>query len=306
MLFLHTSSSASSIPSDSFLDFPFVKYLIQASVFLLMVSIGMGLNIGEVTSNWRRFHWHDWVRLLLATFIIPPALALVLANLFRLSGPETAGLFMIGAAPGAPLLTRNLAKRGFDMHRAASYQVWAAMMIPIMIPVVVFLAGKLYSRDFWIPPLSLFDEIILKQFLPLALGAFVTRIAPKLGTRLQPAINVFGNLFLVFVIVVLVSRIGPILRSISPLVPVACLLLAVGSVIAARFLVSLDPVAKVTFGICNANRHVGLALLIAGDYLHFNNSFYVIACYALLAPFIIFGYAKLYLSRATMSVAGGR
>jgi TM2 domain-containing membrane protein YozV len=49
-----------------------------------------------------------------------------------------------------------------------------------------------------------------------------------------------------------------------------------------------------------------LALLIAGDYLHFNNSFYVIACYALLAPFIIFGYAKLYLSRATMSVAGGR
>ena len=282
-----------------------MKYLIQASVFLLMVSIGMSLNFGEVTATWRRLRWHDWLRLLLATFIIPPALALLLADVFRLSGPETAGLFMVGAAPGAPLLTRNLAKRGFDMHRAASYQVWAALMIPIMIPLVVYAGGKLYSRDFWIPPISLFDEIILKQFLPLGIGAFVTKTAPKAGARLQTAMNVFGNLFLVFVIVVLVSRIGPILRSISPLVPIACVLLALGSVAAARFLVSLDPVANITFGICNANRHVGLALLITGDYLRFNSAFYVIACYALVAPFIIFGYAKLYLSHESTSVAAG-
>jgi len=283
-----------------------MKILVQASVFLLMVSIGMGLNFGEVAGTWRRISWHNWLRLLLATFIIPPALALVLANLFRLTGPETAGLFMIGAAPGAPLLTRNLSKRGFDMHRAASYQVWAALMIPIMIPLVVYAGGKLYSRDFWIPPISLLDEIILKQFLPLAIGALIAKFWPRIAAKLQPAMNVFGNLFLVFVIVILVSRIGPILRSISPLVPVACIVLAVGSVGAARLLVSLDRIAKLTFGICNANRHVGLALLIAGDYLHFTNSFYVIACYALIAPFVIFGYAKLYLSKESTTIAAGR
>ncbi len=283
-----------------------MKYLIQGSVFLLMVSIGMGLNFGEITTNWKRFHFADWLRLTFATFLVPPALALLLANVFRLSGPETAGLFMIGAAPGAPLLTRNLAKRGFDMHRAASYQVWAALMIPIMIPLVVYAGGKFYSRDFWIPPISLLDQIILKQFLPLAVGALIARMSARVATKFQPAMNIFGNLFLLFVIVVLVSRIGPILRSFSPLVPVACVVLAVGSIAAARLLVSLDPVAKLTFGVCNANRHVGLALLIAGEYLHFNNAFYVIACYALVAPFVIFGYAKRYLSKESSAMSAGR
>ena len=178
-----------------------MKYLIQASVFLLMISIGMSLNVGEVTANWRRLNSIDWLRLLLATFIIPPALALLFANLFHFSGPETLGLFMIGAAPGAPLLTRNLAKRGFDMHRAASYQVWSAMMVPLMIPLVVFIAGKFYSKTLWISPLSLIDEIILKQFLPLAIGAFLARLSPRIAAKFQPLMNVFGNLFLLIVVV---------------------------------------------------------------------------------------------------------
>jgi BASS family bile acid:Na+ symporter len=281
-----------------------MKYLIQASVFLLMISIGMGLNFGEVTANWRRFRWTDWIRLLLATFILPPALALLLANIFRFSGPETIGLFMIGAAPGAPLLTRNLAKRGFDMHRAASYQVWSAMMVPVMIPLVVFAAGKFYSRTLWISPISLIDEIVLKQFLPLAIGALVAKFSPRIATRLQPAMNIFGNLFLVLIVVLVALKIGPLLKSINPLVPLACLLLAVGSVAAARFMVALDPVAKQTFGICNANRHVGLALLISGDMLHVQNAFYMIACYALVAPIIIIAYAKIYLRRESEKAAG--
>lgn len=282
-----------------------MRYLIQASVFLLMVSIGMGLNFGEITGNWRRFGWRDWARLLFATFIIPPALSLVLANLFRLSGPETAGLFMIGAAPGAPLLTRNLARRGFDMHRAAAYQVWAAMMIPIMIPLVVYAGGKLYSKDFWIPPTSLVDEIILKQFLPLALGALIAKLWPRVAGKLQPAMNVFGNVFLFLIVVLIFVKLGPLVKSISPLVPIACVLLALGSVAAARLMVSLDPIAKTTFGICNANRHVGLALLLTGTFLHIQNAFYVIACYALIAPFIIAAYAKLYLARESKAGMAG-
>jgi len=283
-----------------------MKYLIQAAVFLLMVSIGMGMNFGEITGNWRRFRWHDWLRLVLATFIIPPALALILANLFRFSGPETLGLFMIGAAPGAPLLTRNLSRRGFDLHRAASYQVWAALMIPLMIPPVVYTAGKFYSKNLWIPPISLLDEIILKQFVPLAIGACIAKFAPRIAHKLQTAMNVFGNLFLLLVIVLLAIKIGPVLKSISWLVPVACLVLAIGSVAAARLFVSLDHVAKLTFGICNANRHIGLALLITGDLLHVQQAFYVIACYALVAPFVIAGYAKLYLSRQDRANTAGQ
>ena len=163
-----------------------MQYLLPAVVFLLMVSVGMSLKLTEVVAQWRRLEWATWLRLLLATFVIPPALALLTANLFRLTLGETAGLFLVGVAPGAPLLTRNVARQGFDVHMAASYQLWAALMVPIMIPLVVAAGGKLYGRDIWIPPVMLLKQIVSKQLLPLALGMVVAWLAPKASLRLQP------------------------------------------------------------------------------------------------------------------------
>src|SRR5262245_20081589 len=135
-----------------------MQYLLQTAVVLLMVSVGMSLKPSEVVAHWRRLEWSAWLSLVIATFIIPAALALLIANLFRLTRAETAGIFMIGVAPGAPLLTRNLARKGFDMNLAASYQVWAALMVPLMIPILVAAAGKLYRRDIWIPPMMLLKQ----------------------------------------------------------------------------------------------------------------------------------------------------
>jgi|SRR5579862_1502621 len=98
-----------------------MQYLLPGAVFLLMISVGMSLRFTEVVAHWRRMDWVAWTTLIMAIFIIPPALALLTASLFRLTLAETAGLFLVGVAPGAPLLTRNLARRGFDMQMAASY-----------------------------------------------------------------------------------------------------------------------------------------------------------------------------------------
>ena len=80
-----------------------------------MVSVGMSLKLTVVVAHWKRVRWFTWIFLAMATFILPSTLALLVAKLFRLTPGETAGLFMVGVAPGAPLLTRNLARRGFDM-----------------------------------------------------------------------------------------------------------------------------------------------------------------------------------------------
>ena len=147
-----------------------MKIVLPAAVFVLMLSVGMSLRHGKMLAAYRRMTWSAWLRLLLATFIVPPAIALLLRHIFPLTLPEMAGLFMVGVAPGAPLMTRNIAKKGFDMQLAAGYQLWGALLIPVMIPLVVFAAGKLYDRDIWIPPRVLLTEIAEKQFLPLLLG----------------------------------------------------------------------------------------------------------------------------------------
>jgi len=262
-----------------------------------MISIGMSLKLSQVARNWARLSWLAWVKAVLATFVIPPAAALLLARIFHLSWGSTVGLFMVGVAPGAPLLTRNLAKRGFDMHLAASYQVWAALMIPLMVPLVVAAGGKFYSRNVWISPLLLLWQIVLKQLLPLALGVAIAWMVPRPLKRVQVVLNVVGNGVLTVSIAFALFRLGPLLKTLTPLVPLAALLLAVVSIVAVRLLETSDVLVKQTFAICNANRHVGLALLLVGPYPVGRMAIPEIACYAALAPFVMLAYVKIYAPR---------
>jgi predicted Na+-dependent transporter len=281
-----------------------MKFLIPGVVALLMVSIGMSLNLKELVATLRRLTWLAWLRMLLATFILPATLALLLGQLFRLSRPELAGIFLVGVAPGAPLLTRNLAKKGFDMHLAATYQVWAALMIPIMIPLVVAAAAKLYNRNIWIPPLELIQQIAEKQLLPLALGMLIAKLAPKGSGRWQPILNMIGNITLTIVLALVLFKLGPALKAITPTLPVVCLLLALGSIAAVWLMRLKDPIVAGTFAISNANRHVGLAVLLSGEYVRARQQAVPpIACYALMAPLVMIVYARLY-GRGTLSARG--
>jgi bile acid:Na+ symporter, BASS family len=274
-----------------------MKYLIPGVVALLMVSVGMSLSLRELVATLRRLTLLAWIRMLLATFILPAALALVLARWFHLTRPELVGIFLVGVAPGAPLLTRNLSTKGFDMHLAATYQVWAAFMIPVMIPVIVAAAAKLYNRNIWISPLELVAQVAEKQLLPLALGMLIARAAPARSKKWQPALNMLGNIVLTLVLGLALFKLGPALKAITPLLPLVCLLLALGCIASVWLIRLQDPLLVVTFAISNANRHVGLAVLLSGEYFHSQQAVPSIACYALLAPLVMIVYAWLYRRR---------
>ncbi len=270
-----------------------MKYLIPGTVFILMVSVGMSLRPTEVYANWRRLTWIAWLRMLVGTFIVPPAIALLAASVFRLTPGETGGLFMVGVAPGAPLLTRNMVRKGFDFHMAASYQVWAALMVPVMIPLLVGLAGKLYSRDIWIPPSMLLWQLAKQLFLPLTIGMAVAWLVPQIIERVQPVMSTVGNVMLTAIIVILLVKMGSELKSITPLVFVAALLIAIGSIAAIRLFMIGNPMLRQTIAVCNANRHVGLAMLLSGQYLHAKNGLPAVLSYALVAPVVMMVYMKL-------------
>lgn len=56
--------------------------LLPGAVFLLMVSVGMSLHWPELVANWRKLDRSAWIRLLLATFLLPASIALILARIF--------------------------------------------------------------------------------------------------------------------------------------------------------------------------------------------------------------------------------
>lgn len=270
-----------------------MHYVLPIAVFLLMASLGLSLHVMEVEANWKRLEWSAWVNLILATFIIPPALALLLATLFHFSPAETAALFMVGAVPGAPLITRNVRRKGFDPQIAAGYQIWAALMVPLLVPFIVAGAGRLYERNIWIPPALLLKKILLQQFVPLALGMAIAWLAPKQAERMQPRVNMLGNILFFGLLVLVLYKLGPALKLITPLVPVGTFLLAVGAIAAVRLLRFRNPQVREIFALCNVNRNAGLALLLTTQFIHTQGSpLPTIGCYALMAPLIMLLYAR--------------
>jgi bile acid:Na+ symporter, BASS family len=268
-----------------------MKYIVPAAVFVLMVSVGMSLRPRDVYAQLRRMKWQHWVGLALATFIVPAALALVLGRVLPLNRAEMAGLFLVGAAPGAPLMTRNIAKRGFDMHLAAGYQVWGGLLTPIILPLVVLVAGLLHGLTIWIPPRVVLVDIIEKQFVPLLIGIAMVRFIPGFSSKAVVWMNRLGNLVLTAGIIALLWFMREALKGLLTWwLPLGAILLALGSVLAISLLVrSDDPLVKHTLAICNANRHVGLAILLSGQYLHAKGTLPAIAAYAVIAPFVIGG-----------------
>ena len=269
-----------------------MSVVILIVVVILMMSVGLSLDVAELVATMRRLTWIAWLRLLLATFVIPAFLALALAQVFRLSLGELAGIFLVGVAPGAPLLTRNLARKGFDMHLAATYQLWAALMIPIMIPLIVFVAGRFYDRTIWIPPRVLLWQIAEKQLIPLAAGMVFARLLPQVAKKIQAPLNVLGNVLLTVFLVLILWKLEPELKQITPMLPVVALLLALGCMGAVWLMRLKDPVVVETFAISNTNRHVGLALLLSGQYVRAKHAIPAIASYAVVATVVMIVYAR--------------
>jgi BASS family bile acid:Na+ symporter len=263
-----------------------LTYLIAVAVLTLMVSIGASLKRGEILANWKQVTWGGWLKLTTATFLLPPLLALLIARGFGLGPAETAGLILVAVAPGAPLLSRNIAARGFDLQLAASYQIWAALLVPVMIPLTVAAAAKLYHRDIWISPELLLGQIVRQQFLPLAAGMLLAHVAPDpIMQKLRRFLAMAGNLLLVVALLVIAYALGPRLQEITAPGALATVLLAAGSIAAIRVLRPGDRRTADTLALCNANRNVGLAVLLAGQQLRNRNVVPILLCYVLASLF---------------------
>lgn len=280
-----------------------MKLILPTAVLLLMLSIGMSLSLRQLIENWQRLTPSLWLRLLAATFIIPPLLALGMGWVLPLGTAATAGLFLVAVAPGAPLMTRNVAQKGYDMHVAASYQVWGALLAPLLIPLLVAGGGWLYGRQIWVSPMNLLWVIARQQFLPLLAGMALMRFLPTLCARSKRVLNIAGNTLLTVALVAILFKLGPALKQLSPWVGVAALLLAGGCLFSVRLLLGERSSTVQALSISNTNRHVGLALLMVGQNFHDQRPVPAIAAYALAAILVMALYAKF--SRRKAEVADG-
>jgi len=235
--------------------------LLKWSVGALLLAIGMGSSLRDVTSLWRR----PWLllRSVLAMYVIVPAAALGMAATLNLPPGTGAALIVLAICAGAPLLPRKLMKAELDSDFVFSLAVTTSLLAVVTVPVSLRWLHQFLSFEAVGDPRSIARLIVLSFLAPLAAGMVVRGIAPKLADRFDDLLmGAAGVVMLGCTLALLFKGRGLLLElgwtSLAAFIVFALISLATGHLLGGP-----TAIGRTSLALACGSRHVGLALLIA-------------------------------------------
>lgn len=178
-------------------------------IALFAVLFGMGLSL--VPADFRRVVFHPKAKIIGLTcqLLLLPAVAFVLALLFRLPGELAVGLMVLAACPGGATsnVITHLSKG--DTALSVTLTAVSSVVCVFTIPWIVrwsmdwFLgAGADVALPFW----KTLGQLALVTILPIICGMTVRHLRPQLANRLERPASIFSLVFLALIIAAAVSR----------------------------------------------------------------------------------------------------
>ena len=165
-----------------------VNLLATITLFEMMVTIGLGVAVAEITAVAR--DWRVVTRAGLANYVIVPGAAVVLLLLFHAAPLVAAGFLIAAVCPGAPygppftgLAKGNVGLAvGLMMLLAASSALLAPLLLRLLLPVV---SG---DSPVEVDTVKMIATLLGSQLLPLCAGLFIRHRWSRLADRLaKPA-----------------------------------------------------------------------------------------------------------------------
>lgn len=229
-------------------------------VIASMAALGLSLTIKQIVEPLRNVRLLAAV--LLANFVLTPALALLLKLLIPMNEGYGIGLLLLATAAGAPFLPKLVQVAKGDVPLSVGMMVllmvvtilYAPLMLPLLLPGVQ------------VNPLDIATSLVVLMLIPLAIGLFVKARYDEMAANLQPAFAQISNvgLMLGFVALLVISG-RTLLDAIGSGAIVAVLLLIVGAFLIGWLLAGKERGARVVMGLGAAQRNVSAAFVIAGS-----------------------------------------
>jgi BASS family bile acid:Na+ symporter len=175
-------------------------YNLMGLVFVLgtMISMGLNLTIKQITKPLRDVRFV--VMALLANFVIPPILALVLIRVFSLDDSLAVGLLLVSLAAGAPSLPKTAQFAKEDTAAATGLMVLLVVVTIFILPIALPLLITGISVTFW----DIASGLVYLILIPLAVSLFVRARWPELAASALPSFTQASNLSLLILLVLMV------------------------------------------------------------------------------------------------------
>jgi len=155
------------------------------AVFMAGSLLEMGLKLDLKQAGHALRDIRFMVTALLWSFVIGPALAMLLARGLPLAEPYALGLILLGLAPCAPFVPLISGKAGADLNYVAAYLLLASVGTMFILPIMVPMVAPELAANWWMiaRPLLLFIA------LPLAIGICVRLFASPFADKSHPIVK---------------------------------------------------------------------------------------------------------------------
>lgn len=125
------------------------------------------------------------VRVLVASWLVPPALALLLLAVVPLEPAYVTGLWLLALAPCAPFAPALVSLAGGHAASMAAVMLTSIVTTVVVMPLALPLAAGV-SADF----LTIARPLLVLVLLPVAIGIMVRRVAPGAAQRLRRPLDI--------------------------------------------------------------------------------------------------------------------
>lgn len=239
---------------------------VSLSLAALVFAVGLDATLDDLLFVLRR------PRLLttsiLAVNVVVPISAIVVIALFPLSSPVNTGILLMAISPVPPTLPND--QRDVGATKSYAYGLYMALMAVsiVFVPAVVTAKGWIYGVGSPVPVPPFVLAIGLQVVFPLLLGLGVRRLLPKFAAKASAGVVKVSLLLLIAAELPVLVTTWPVMLSLlgdgTFLAMVLVVLIGLGS---GHLLAGSDPAQRAALAIASANRHPGIATILAGSSL---------------------------------------
>ena len=239
-----------------------VIYAVQASVFLLVLSLGLKSRTEDVTYLFR--HPGVFLRSILAMNVVMLALVIAAINIFDLPAPIRIALIALALSPVPPILPSKQVKAGGSGGYAIGLLFALALSAIVLIPMFTWIIWRAFGINVQIPAARVATIVMVSSLVPLLVGVCVRRFAPALAVRIAHPLSLVAIvLMLVAIVPILFIATPALVTLIGNGVLASLIMFSLVGLVVGHLLGGPDPEDRTVLALATAARHPGMAFAIA-------------------------------------------
>jgi BASS family bile acid:Na+ symporter len=262
--------------------------LLKISIGVLIACVGAGTSPSELTYLWRRPGL--LLRSLAAMYLLVPLVALCIVQIMPVEHAVKPAMLVLAVSAGAPLLPKRLKKLNSQEY-IFSLLITSSLVAIVAVPLWVALLGAYFDVTVELSERTVVLDIGKTILLPIMIGMALRAIFPVWSERLSNRVIMIAAVVLIAsaIVLLVVHRehlVGLTWQGMLALVALLIFALFIGQLLGGP---NRDD--RTALAIACATRHVGIALVVAAEFVGVRTAVLVVAYF--VTAFIV---SSIYLS----------